>query len=267
MLTKKTTSKFSYLQRIIALPVLVILVIGLSLKTKQIIAHDRMTEIQTESTEAFRDNVSKTSFEKEGILPVSLGKKYKVIIDAGHGGEDIGALAADGTTESEIVLRLAKLIKQFDANKNLEIVLTRESDTELELKQRTDFVNEQKADLFVSLHCNKSTGEMYGETGFEIITVKKRNDSGNENASKTFAGFMNYNLSKGSIISRGLSSRQDSIFVLQATNCPGIIIETGFVTSKQDLQILQNEQKLNEISVRILNGILQYLSFTEMRKK
>ncbi|MDR0401591.1 MAG: N-acetylmuramoyl-L-alanine amidase [Endomicrobium sp.] len=84
-------------------------------------------------------------------------KKRIIVIDAGHGGQDPGAIGPNGTKEKDINLAIVHELKAlFDNNKNYEIILTRNDDTFISLFGRADIANKIKADLFLSIHCNST---------------------------------------------------------------------------------------------------------------
>ncbi|MBD3420009.1 MAG: hypothetical protein GF398_07840 [Chitinivibrionales bacterium] len=88
------------------------------------------------------------------------GQKLKtIVIDAGHGGKDPGAIGSKGTLEKDIVLAIAlKLRDRLTDNTDLDVHLTRDKDVFIALRKRTQFANEKNADLFISLHCNSIGG-------------------------------------------------------------------------------------------------------------
>ena len=234
MLTKNTHPKFSYLQRIIALPLLALAIILFSFKVKDEIAKSILT------------------------------KKYKVVIDAGHGGTDFGAKGVDGKTyEKDIALVLAKMIKEQNTNNNIEIVLSRNEDVLMNPKEKVEFSNNQNADLFVSLHCNYESGSNSKiKKGTEIFVVSKEKDNGFKQESEKVATGVNTFLTKD-FKSNGIKTRQVGIWVLQATKCPSILIETGFISNKEDLKILKNKDKQQLMANDILLGIESYFGIKE----
>ena len=259
MLSKRTNSKFSYLQRITALPILAILIIALSLKTKQVLAENETLKKHFHTETTNNQLRKQETTEHETMINVSLKKKYKIVIDAGHGGADAGAKAIDGTTESEITLKLAKIIKEQNTFKDIEIVLTRADDKFMDLQDRITFCNEQNADLFMSLHCNRDSD--ISKSGYEIFIASDENSF--KKASETFAGCLNQNLTKGNFIARYGSINQAGFFVLKSNNCPSVLIETGFITNENDIQMLKDNSKLKAMSVTILNSIGHYLLHNE----
>ncbi|MDR0820367.1 MAG: N-acetylmuramoyl-L-alanine amidase, partial [Endomicrobium sp.] len=115
------------------------------------------------------DVVPKQEKEKE---PCYKCKKI-IVLDAGHGGEDPGAVGPNGTKEKDINLEIVYELKTiFDNDDNYEIILTRKDDTFIPLAERTNIANECKADLFISVHCNASFDRSVN--GFEIYFLSEK---------------------------------------------------------------------------------------------
>ncbi|HDQ26391.1 MAG TPA: hypothetical protein ENN43_06575, partial [bacterium] len=99
--------------------------------------------------------------EKEASPQPVAGKKrdYRIIvIDPGHGGNDPGAVGKSGLLEKEVVLDVALKVRDYlKKEKNVKVLITREADKYVTLKDRAAFANREDADLFVSIHCNAST--------------------------------------------------------------------------------------------------------------
>ncbi|MDE7109303.1 MAG: N-acetylmuramoyl-L-alanine amidase, partial [Muribaculaceae bacterium] len=123
------------------------------------------------------------------MLPVSIKakdtnlKEFTVVIDAGHGGKDIGA-ADNGAMEKQInlgvALRLEEIIKK--KLKNVKVVMTRSTDTYLTLQQRADVANKAKGDLFISIHTNsvdKSNKNRKTVTGSSVYALGLHKDDNN----------------------------------------------------------------------------------------
>ncbi len=262
MLTKKSNPKFSYVQRIIALPVLTVLVIVFSLKAqgisvKQVINNNLpgTFTIKTNSTET---NAAESPATTNINTLFLLKKKYKVVIDAGHGGTDKGATSADGKTfEKDIALNFAKTITELNANDNIEIVLTREDDVFMNPKEKAEFAKKQNADLFVSLHCN--TTKNTEEKGIEIYTVSKEKNNSYKEKSDALATYINTYIASSGFTTLGIKQREVGIWVLQATNCPSVLIEAGYITNEEDCRMMKDKDKRKAFCNQVLNGIQNYL--------
>jgi len=235
MLTLNKNPRLSYLRRLIILPLLAIVVLLFAFRKKEI------------------------------AVQLKAEKKYKIVIDAGHGGQDIGVTGIDGKTyEKDIALAIAKAIKQNNIDEKIEVVLTREDDHFDHVKVKADFSNNQKADLFVSIHCNDGPVDKEENifNGTEIYVVSPEKNNGFMDASKILAQNVNAQLNQH-FTNNGIKQRLAGIWVLQATNCPAILIETGMLKNKKDLAILKNGEQQNKMAQDILKGIENYLALKE----
>lgn len=103
---------------------------------------------------------------------VTAARKYVVVIDAGHGGKDPGCIGKGGTREKDVVLSVAKKLKnKLDAN-GFKTYLTRGGDTYLKLAERAAIAEKRKADLFISLHANANPSRKM--KGFSIYTLSEK---------------------------------------------------------------------------------------------
>ncbi len=235
MITNTKNIKWSYARRLIVLPLLATVVILF----------------------AFR--------KKEVINELPLKKVYTVVIDAGHGGTDHGALAADGTTEKELSLLMLQAIKEVSKNDNIKLVFTRETDVYQKVTEKADFVNAQKADLFISLHMNATSKETTAESGIEIY-VPKETDKKTAKQSALLASAINQSV-QNSFASNGVKERSKGVWILKATECPSILIECGFLTNKKDLKMLKDANQRSKMAELIMEGIGNYLLAEEVANK
>jgi N-acetylmuramoyl-L-alanine amidase len=203
------------------------------------------------------------------------------MIDAGHGGEDSGAIGVHHFKEKSITLKLAKKLAHALNEKGIDALLTRKSDKTLSLDQRTEKAHKNHADLYISLHANASENRL--AEGFEIWTA--------ENTHKHFYfltkrpeiihGLMlldahdqknrqaSFNLAQ-SIRKRTLQSVSKKYHVKDRQTRPGpkkthqylfipsIIIEAGFITHAKEGRLLQTEEYQNELIKGIAAGIVDY---------
>jgi len=118
-----------------------------------------------------QEEVPKHSPKASLIVPNSITEKFKIktiIIDPGHGGKDPGAIGNNGILEKNVVLDIGKRLVHFLRNKlpGVKILLTRDGDYFVPLRERTGFANYKKADLFISIHANAAFSEY--ASGFEV---------------------------------------------------------------------------------------------------
>jgi N-acetylmuramoyl-L-alanine amidase len=211
---------------------------------------------------------SNTNLQSTRIF--NLNKTYTVVIDAGHGGTDRGSLSASAkVTEAELTLQFAKAVKAANTNSNIKIILTRETDVFNSVQEKADFTNAQKADLFISLHCNDAAPiqhengkkEASPAKGMEIYIANKEK-AVNYNANAIFANEL-ANSIKNFNTFLGIKSRIAGIWVLQAVKCPSVIIEAGFMTNPEDLKLMVDADYQKKFAAGLLDGVQSYLASTE----
>jgi N-acetylmuramoyl-L-alanine amidase len=218
-------------------------------------------------------------------------KMGRVVIDAGHGGHDSGTVGPNGLMEKDLVLdvalRLGALItKQMGA----EVIYTRSTDVFIPLEERTKIANDQKADLFISVHANSSPEP--SATGVETYYFNLTSDKGGldlatrENAtadssisdlsdllhravlqtkreeSRDFAQKVQASLTaatqKSNIHARDRGVRQAPFLVLIGASMPSILAEIGFVSNPRDERQLRRPDQRQKIAEALYKGVAQY---------
>ncbi len=224
-------------------------------------------------------------------------KKWVVVIDPGHGGHDPGAVR--GTfKEKDITLAMAlKLGKMLEKVEGVEVIYTREKDEFLELYKRAEIANKNKADLFISIHCNAvSSVKPYGvETWVmglhrskENLEVAKKENAAvllEEDYVKQYDGFdpnsveadivfslyqnafLEQSVAFASLVQNGIIARakrfnrgvkQAGFLVLYKTTMPGILIETGFISNENERKYLSSDAGQKAIATGIYDAFLKY---------
>jgi N-acetylmuramoyl-L-alanine amidase len=186
------------------------------------------------------------------VKPTSIEpKSITVIIDAGHGGSDFGAKSNDHF-EKNIVQQIAQKIKQNNQNKNINIILSRDSDTLITLKDRTDYFNSINPDMVLSLHINANPNSE--KSGLESYVSDK---STFYEKSNTLANQLNASLGKNTSLKVG-ETKIAPFYILKNTKAPSILLELGYMTNKNDLDYLTNEEEQNKIA-NTINAFLSEL--------
>ncbi|MCA6493410.1 MAG: N-acetylmuramoyl-L-alanine amidase [Chitinophagaceae bacterium] len=221
----KTKTKYSYLRRLTILPILAVMVLLF----------------------AFRNHAINSK-------PIThLDKKYTVIVDAGHGGHDLGATTTDGTNEKNLTLAIAQKIKSLNNNPNINIILTRESDKFVDLVERANFANASNANLFLSIHIDnskspKSTGASCFIPSKNYLYINKSN---------VFA--KNILMATNGLFTNGkLKTRDKGIWVLENAQMPAVLFESGYMSNSNDLQFVK--ENISNIAGGLLAAIEAYLA-------
>lgn len=181
-----------------------------------------------------------------------------ILIDAGHGGSDGGAV---GTTtkvkESDLNLQYAKTLKKYFLSLNFRVELIRESEFSLksnkkdDMEERKKIIENSNADIFISIHMNKFSDAV--SKGSQVFY--KQDDE----LSKTLAESIKNLLVKNIEHSRKLSLSGDFL-VLNSSKCPSVLIECGFLSNPEDEQRLQTEEYREALCYQIFCGTLKFLN-------
>lgn len=223
-----------------------------------------------------------------------------VVIDAGHGGKDVGAVGVNGVREKDVnlavALKLGKLIKEN--LKDVKVVYTRDDDTFVELYKRGKIANESGGKLFISIHCNSTPKKPTDANGFEVyllrpgrtkeaIAIAERENSviqyeenperyeqlTDENfilVSMAHSSYMKYSEKFAELLNRqfsndlSLSSRgvkQAGFFVLVGASMPSVLIETGFLSNKSDAAYLKTSKGQQKYAESIFQSVKKFKEY------
>ncbi|MGA7077835.1 MAG: N-acetylmuramoyl-L-alanine amidase [Terriglobales bacterium] len=233
-----------------------------------------------------------TAKASEQVVPVKAFPartgKIRIVLDAGHGGWDLGTVGREGLLEKDLVLDVTqRLGKLLQARLGAEVMFTRTDDTYLPLEQRADIANQAQADLFVSVHANYSSSA--AARGVETYYTNSFSAPGSREVERhedgTFAKLTPVSLTAGGLHEKIEESRRlassvqralyatlsatspdirnrgikDSAFaVLTGTTMPAILTEISFVSSPADERNLQSAAYRQQIAEAIYQGIARY---------
>ncbi|WFB37154.1 N-acetylmuramoyl-L-alanine amidase [Kiritimatiellota bacterium B12222] len=209
------------------------------------------------------------------ILPSAVlkGRGFNVVVlDAGHGGEDGGAVSPTGLLEKQVVLDITRRVRADLLAKGYQVFLTRHDDRFLELEERPRRAESWKADVFVSIHANSGGSTAVGTETF-ILTLPgylSTNQSGGVAPQVAYAGntFNQANMSLGFAIHHALTQqnkltdrgvRHARFAVLKQAPCPAALVEVGFLSHAQEGAQLAQVQTRVRLSASIATGIDNYL--------
>ena len=225
-------------------------------------------------------------------------QNFKVVLDPGHGGKDFGAVRGN-YVEKKIVLDVAEKVGDLlKRDKGISVIYTRKSDVFLELRERTEIANREKADIFVSIHANAASNAP-SATGTETFIMGTSKNASNleiakkENAVITLednyeTSYSGYDPSKPeSLIGltliqeqfvtqsielaskvqtrftndaerKNLGVKQAPFVVLYTAFMPSVLVELGFLSNSEEGAYLNSEEGKNELARGIANAIIDY---------
>lgn len=199
------------------------------------------------------------------------GPVRRVVIDAGHGGNDSGAMRT-GVMEKELTLDVARRLDQFLRAKGLATTLTRATDETVSLGRRAEIANEQEDCVFVSIHFDE--GARPAATGVQTFYATRQNRTGtfasrwlpflrsassapNNLESQRLAGFVQAALvERTRAFDRG--TRAEQFFVVANVRHPAVLVEGGFISNDAELAQLQSEEYRQQLARAIGEGVVRY---------
>ena len=171
--------------------------------------------------------------------------KKIIVIDAGHGGNDMGSVR-DGIYEKDIVLKISKeILKLNSAQNKYEIVLTRDQDTDFQLSERTKLINKMNPEMVISLHLNSSPHNESVRHGQEIFTQ-------NTEDSKKLARLVSQRFNPSEIVG------EKNLHILRESNAPAVLVELGFINNTEDRKYLISEKGQKEIAQKFIDVFNEY---------
>lgn len=246
---------------------------------------------QQDAAERLRQAEPALRAGEEVTLAEQLGLKLRrVVIDAGHGGHDTGAIGPSGKLEKDVTLAISQRLGQRLLSAGLEVVLTRERDRFLSLEERADLANQERGDLFISLHCNSAPSrnlrgvETYSlniaadrysvrlaarenassEKGMNELqyiladlATKANTDESSRLAEQVQKGLVSALAQRHPGV-KDLGHKQALFFVLLGARMPSILVETSFLSNPEEEKLLASEGYQAEVAEAIAQAVLEF---------
>ena len=186
------------------------------------------------------------------IVPEKAESPFVVVVDAGHGGSDDGAIVHQAV-EKAINLQISQKLAAL-SDKKVRIITTRDADKTMTFEERKEFVRHHRADLFISLHCNINP-ENENSTGIEAYYIDEGRTS--SRALEYCQAFSSERLGplgeKGKVKTANLS-------ILKGLDCPGILLELGFLTNNMERDLLTDDEQQGLIVKAIFDRLVKIRS-------
>jgi len=225
-----------------------------------------------------------------------------VVIDAGHGGKDPGAIGIDNLKEKDVTLAIALKLGEIIKKEmpDVKVVYTRNNDTFIDLYKRGKIANENNGKLFISIHCNSTKKKPTDASGAEVYLLRpgrteeaieiaetensvikyednpqryeKLTDENFILVSMAHSSYMKYSekfselLHKDFDLNLKIKSRgvkQAGFYVLVGASMPSVLIETGFISNKEDAKYLKSASGQKQLAESIFSSIKTYRKFYE----
>ncbi|MFA5880074.1 MAG: N-acetylmuramoyl-L-alanine amidase [Candidatus Margulisiibacteriota bacterium] len=193
-------------------------------------------------------NTEKTAAPIKKITLNQESFEKTIVIDAGHGGNDPGAIAADNKYEKEFTLEIAKLVKEYLEKEHIKVILTRDLDKDITLQERVYIANNAQAKLFLSIHFNAYTNNYangtetyYFKPGEKLLAESVHNEILNA------LGLRNNGI------------KQARLFVNRFSTIPSTTVEPLYLSNEREYNMLKESGFKAKLARAIADGILKYL--------
>lgn len=203
----------------------------------------------------------------ENIAAFSVDPAIPIVIDAGHGGEDGGAVAEDGTMEKNLNLDIACRLRNIFELAGYTVYMTRESDQSLsgesfnkneDMHARIQLAKDYPDALFISIHLNKFPIEKY--SGAQVFYSS--NNPQSAQLAQAIQQAIHLNLQPDN--NRQIKLGDENSVLLRVIDSPAVIVEGGFLSNSEELSNLKTEEYRSKLAYCIFLGVVTYQQETEV---
>lgn len=186
-----------------------------------------------------------------------------VVVDAGHGGHDGGAVA-NGIVEKKLSLQLARLLQEQLAEAGVRVLMTRSTDRFLELEERCQIAAEARAAAFVSVHLNTSSApevsgiETYYSSQTGPVFGQVRGEPRKAQAAEALARLVQRR-AVAAVAAEDRGIKDSQILVVKRSPCPAVLVECGFLTNKAEADRLSRKNHQKQLVQGIRDGVVEFL--------
>ncbi len=186
-------------------------------------------------------------------------KDITIVVDAGHGGFDSGAVSPSGTREDVLNLQVALKLQKLLADNGARVVMTRTNNDALadrksaDMKKRVEIIKSSDPDIVISIHMNKFGQSKY--YGGQIFYLAGSTEG--KKLAELIQRQIRENLIEGN--TRQIKS-VDNLLILKAVSAPSVVVECGFLSNPLEESLLKRDDYQDRIAWCIYNGILEYLA-------
>ncbi len=188
------------------------------------------------------------------VIPVARGPV--VVIDAGHGGKDLGANSKfPHYEEKALALDTAFIVEHYLQKLGYRTVLTRTDDVFIPLKKRSSIANDLNADIFVSVHYNSAPSKQ--ANGIEVFYYNSEKNRPRARKSKELADrVLDRVIGRTNAKSRGV--KHGNLSVVRETNMPAVLVEGGFLTNEGERSMILTHSYMEQLAFGIASGVNDY---------
>ncbi|MEF9991058.1 MAG: N-acetylmuramoyl-L-alanine amidase [Romboutsia sp.] len=255
--TRRRKRKLNPLKLVIVLVAIGVFLFGVGKFSKGI--YDALSNIGTKKISTENQNSTEKQFDL-GEEKKKVNAKYTVLVDPGHGGNDIGTESSrnvkngsNNVYEKDIALEIAKKVaSKLSKYNDIQVMITRTDDKFISLINRMNLANTSDVDVSVSIHLNAESGGNTA-TGVETYYRKNANDGSKELAKLVQETIISY------VEARDRGTREENYDMVKGVTMPAVLVECGFLTTPDEEKKLRNDKYQDQLAEGIAQGILSHL--------
>ncbi len=193
------------------------------------------------------------------------GAEISIVVDAGHGAPDGGAVGVSGTQEKDINLAIAKKLEETLEAKGIEVIMTRKDDNGIwdnpndtirrkklsDMYNRRDIIDKSRADLFISIHMNSFTDKT--ASGLRIFY-----DRGHAEGEEIAELIQDNIASATGAVTEAVRTADEKLFLMKSPPMPAVLVECGFISNKTEEERLKNDEYQSKIAWAIAESVEKY---------
>lgn len=197
------------------------------------------------------------------VPTISFNKPYTVVVDAGHGEPDGGAVGINGTIEKDINLQIALKLREVLENRGVRVIMTRTDDNSIcdnsartlhekkvsDMHNRLEIINTSGADLFLSIHMNSFSDPKSG--GLHVF-YSRNHPEAEETATLIQESIAELTGAK----THAVKTASDTLFLMKNPIPPAILIECGFISNPEEEKLLNDDNYQSKIAFSIANAVI-----------
>ena len=230
MLTSSSKTSHSYARRILALPVLSLCILLFAFRLNN--DHQQSSSSQSHTNALFT-----------------------LVVDAGHGGSDNGAIGLSDATEKGINLTIAKKVAELAPQYGITVKMTRTEDATVSLQDRINIIKNAQPDACVSIHVDVTEEKQTSKDAFSVYVAK---DNAGAGQSRLLGSSLIQSIKTNFPVSADIMQRTQGIYVLDQNPYPAVILECGYMNNEKSLQQLTTDAGVEKVAKDILEGVVVY---------
>ncbi|TKK67488.1 hypothetical protein FC093_14455 [Ilyomonas limi] len=231
MLTTSAKTSYSYVRRIMILPLLAGTIMLFAFKLKE-------------------------SRQQQSL--VHTNTPFTLLVDAGHGGSEAGAVGINGIMEKDINLSVAKKVQALAPEYGITVKMTRTEDITMDQKMRMDVIEQAHPNAFVSIHVNTTEEPQTSKNEVSVYITRDESNANYRQSRLLGSSLLQVAKDDFPVSSTIMQRKEQGIYVIDKNPYPAIVVECGYINNADNVKQLTDAKKVEQLARAILQGVVAY---------